>query len=213
MISSEKSSMSPREYQLGKRAAGVAETRTRIVEAARAVFAEDGFHRAPVETVARRADVARATVYYQFGSRLRLIEAVLDDIERRGGQQRVLTAIALADAIEATRRAFEEGSRFWAAEHILVRKLIGLAAADPEIRQLVVQRDRNRLALVTRLAERLGAQRCLRPGCSIQKAIQTLWLLSSFEAFDQLFTGQRLAADDIAALLFELAERALLRSP
>ncbi|MBV9338426.1 MAG: TetR/AcrR family transcriptional regulator [Solirubrobacterales bacterium] len=205
--------MSPRDYQLGKRAAGVAETRTRIVEAARAVFAQDGFHRAPVEAVARRADVARATVYYQFDSRLGLIEAVLDDVERRGGQQRVLTAVALADAVEATRRAFEEGSRFWAAEHILVRKLIGLAAADPEIRQLVVQRDRNRLALVTRLAERLGAQRRLRPGCAIEKAIQTLWLLSSFEAFDQLFTGQGLAADDIAALLFELAERALLRSP
>ncbi|MBV9683549.1 MAG: TetR/AcrR family transcriptional regulator [Solirubrobacterales bacterium] len=205
--------MSPRDYQLGKRAAGVAETRTRIVEAARAVFAQDGFHRAPVEAVARRADVARATVYYQFDSRLGLIEAVLDDVERRGGQQRVLTAVALADAIEATRRAFEEGSRFWAAEHILVRKLIGLAAADPEIRQLVVQRDRNRLALVTRLAERLRAQRRLRPGCSIQTAIQTLWLLSSFEAFDQLFTGQGLAADDIAAFLFELAVRALLRSP
>ncbi|MBV8944047.1 MAG: TetR/AcrR family transcriptional regulator [Solirubrobacterales bacterium] len=205
--------MSPRDYQLGKRAAGVAETRTRIVEAARAVFAQDGFHRAPVEAVARRADVARATVYYQFDSRLGLIEAVLDDVERRGGQQRVLTAVALADAIEATRRAFEEGSRFWAAEHILVRKLIGLAAADPEIRRLVVQRDRNRLALVTRLAERLRAQRRLRPGCSIQTAIQTLWLLSSFEAFDQLFTGQGLAADDIAAFLFELAVRALLRSP
>jgi AcrR family transcriptional regulator len=202
--------MSPRRYQLGKRAATVAETRVRILEAARAVFAEDGFHRAAVDEVARRADVARATVYYQFGPKLRLVEAVLDDIERRGRQERVIAAVALPDAVEATRRAFKEGSRFWAAQHVLVRKLIGLAAADPETRQLVQERDRNRLALVTRLAERLAEQRRLRAGCTVEEAVHTLWLLSSFEAFDQLFTGRRLGADAIASLLFGLAERALL---
>ena len=205
--------MSPREYRLGKRTVGVAETRARIVAAARAVFAEDGFHRAPMEEVARRADVARATVYYQFDSKLGLIEAVLEDIERRGEQQRVLAAAALDDAVEATQRAFEEGTRFWAADHVLVRKLIGLAAADPGTRQLVIERDRNRLALVTRLAERLAEQQRLGPGCSVQKAVRTLWLLSSFEAFDQLFTGQRLDTDAVAAALFELLEDTLLRSP
>ena len=205
--------MSPREYRLGKREAAVAETRARVVEAARAVFAEDGFHRAAVEEVARRADVARATVYYQFGSKLGLVEAVLDDIERRGRQDRVVAAAALPDAVEATRCAFEEGSRFWAAEHVLVRKILGLAAADPETRRLVRERDRNRLALITGLAERLAQQRRLRPDCSVEETVQTLWLLSSFEAFDQLFTGQRLGADTIAARLYGLVERALLKSP
>jgi AcrR family transcriptional regulator len=205
--------MSPRKYQLGKRAAGVAATRARVIEAARAVFAEDGFHRAPIDEVARRADVSRATVYYQFGSKLGLIEAVLDDIERRGGQERVVAAAGLPDAVEATRRAFEEGSRYWAAEPVLVRRLIGLAAADPETRQLVQERDRNRLALVTRIAQRLAEQRRLRPGCSVEQAVQTLWLLSSFEAFDQLLTGQALDADAVAALLLQLVERSLIRSP
>ena len=205
--------MSPRNYQLGKRAAAVAETRARIVEAARAVFSQDGFHRAAVDEVARRADVARATIYYQFGSKLGLVEAVLDDIERRGGQDRVIAAIGIPDAVEATKRAFQEGSRYWAAEAVLVRKLIGLAAADPETRQLVQDRDRNRLALVTRLAMRLAEQHRLRRGCSVEEAVQTLWLLSSFEAFDQLHTGHALDADAVAALLFQLVERSLIRSP
>lgn len=204
--------MSPREYRLGKRAATVAETRARIVEAARDVFAEDGFHRAAVDEVARRADVARATVYYQFGSKLGLVEAVLDDIERRGEQDRVVAAVALPDAVDATRHAFEEGTRFWASQHVVVRRLIGLAAVDPETRQLVEDRDRNRLVLVTRLAERLASQRRLRQECSVEDAVDTLWLLSSFEAFDQLFAGRRLDANAIAALLFQLLERTLLRS-
>jgi AcrR family transcriptional regulator len=205
--------MTPRRYQLGKRAAAVAETRARIVEAARAVFSEDGFHRAAVDEVARRADVSRATVYYQFGSKLGLVAAVLVDIERSGGLERVIASAGLPDAVEATRRSFEEGSRFWAADHVLVRKLIGLAAADPATRRLVQERDRNRLTLVTRLAERLAEQRRLRPGCSVEEAVQTLWLLSSFEAFDQLHTGHALDADAVAALLFQLVERSLIRSP
>jgi AcrR family transcriptional regulator len=213
MIFLEKSTVSPRRYQLGKRAAAVAETRARIVEAARAVFSEDGFHRAAVDEVARRADVSRATVYYQFGSKLGLVAAVLDDIERSGGLERVIASAGLPDAVEATRRSFEEGSRFWAADHVLVRKLIGLAAADPATRRLVQERDRNRLTLVTRLAERLAEQRRLRPGCSVEEAVQTLWLLSSFEAFDQLHTGHALDADAVAALLFQLVERSLIRSP
>ena len=205
--------MSPRNYRIGKRAAAVADTRARIVQAARAVFAQDGFHRAAVEEVARRADVARATVYYQFDSKLGLVGAVLDDIELRGEQERVIAALAHPDAVEATRRAFEEGSRFWAADHVLVRKLTGLAAADPETRELILERDRNRLALITRLAHRLAEQQRLRPGCSVQEAIHTLSLLSSFEAFDQLFTGHRLGADAVAGLLFGLVQRALLQSP
>jgi AcrR family transcriptional regulator len=213
MISWEKSTMTPRRYQLGKRAAAVAETRARIVEAARAVFSEDGFHRAAVDEVARRADVARATVYYQFGSKLGLVEAVLDDIERSGGLERIIAAAELPDAVEATMRSFEEGSRFWAADHVLVRKLIGLAAADPETRQLVQGRDRNRHALVTRLASRLAEQRRLRPGCSVEEAVQTLSLLSSFEAFDHLLTGHALDADAVAAFLVQLVERSLIASP
>jgi AcrR family transcriptional regulator len=213
MILWEKSTMSPRPYQLGKRAAAVAETRARIVDAARAVFSQDGFHRAAVDEVARRADVSRATIYYQFGSKLGLVEAVLDDIERTGRLERVIAAAGLPDAVEATRRSFEEGSRFWAADHGLVRKLLGLAAADPETRRLVQERDRNRLVLVTDLAARLAEQRRLRRGCSVDEAVQTLWLLSSFEAFDQLLTGHALDADAVAALLFQLVERSLIRSP
>jgi AcrR family transcriptional regulator len=204
--------VSPRRYQLGQRAAAVADTRARIVEAGRAVFSQDGFHRAAVDEVARRADVSRATVYYQFGSKLGLVEAVLDDIERRGEQERVIAAASLPDAVEATRRSFEEGSRFWAADHVLVRKLLGLAAADPGTRRLVQERDRNRLALVKDLAARLAEQGRLRDGCSVDEAVQTLWVLSSFEAFDQLLTGHALDADAVAALLYQLVERSLIGS-
>jgi AcrR family transcriptional regulator len=144
------------------------------------MFAEDGYHRAAVDAVARRADVSRATVYYQFGSKLGLVQAVLDDIQRQGQLERVAGTVEIPDAFEATRRAFQEGSRYWAAEHVLIPKLIGLAAADPGTRTLIHERDQNRLALVTRLGTSLAEQRRLREDCSVAEAVQTLQLLSSF---------------------------------
>ena len=65
-----------RRYKLGKRAESAAETRARIVEAARALFEETGFHQVSVDAVAARAKVGRTTVFEQFGSKRKLLQAV-----------------------------------------------------------------------------------------------------------------------------------------
>ena len=72
--------MTPRPYRLGKRQEVVDETRLRIVEAARKLLKGDAYASFTVETVAREADVSRATVYYQFGSKSGLLEALFDDL-------------------------------------------------------------------------------------------------------------------------------------
>jgi AcrR family transcriptional regulator len=63
--------------------------------AARRLFAEAGFHRVSLDEIARQADVARATVYHQFGSKLGVLGAVVEDYERRAG------LAALAELIES----------------------------------------------------------------------------------------------------------------
>jgi AcrR family transcriptional regulator len=205
--------MSPRSYQLGKRADSIQQTRARILAATRALLARDGYPQLPIDEVARRADVARATVYYQFGSKRGLLEAVVADVQRRAGQQQVDAAVELADPVQALRRAFELGCRFWATEHPLVRKLSGLAAVDPEIRQVLFRVEQQRLPLLTRLVERLADAGHLAAGCSKSRAVDVLWLLSSFEAFDQLFTARQLPVEEVAGILADLAARSLAQPP
>src|SRR5918994_2321731 len=77
--------MRRRPSRLGVRADAVDETRQRVVAAARERLSESGYHGTSVDDVARRADVARATVYHQFGSKVGLLEAVIEDFERRAG--------------------------------------------------------------------------------------------------------------------------------
>src|SRR5262249_35010278 len=72
-------SMSPRPYRLGQRQAAAEQTRARILAAARELLvASAGFSGFSVEAVARQAGVARMTVYYQFGSKPGLLEALYD---------------------------------------------------------------------------------------------------------------------------------------
>lgn len=72
--------MSPRRYSMAGRTAQVARTRARIVTAALALYRERGIAGTSMQQVARRADVAPATVLNHFSSADALAEAVVDRI-------------------------------------------------------------------------------------------------------------------------------------
>jgi hypothetical protein len=109
------------------------------------------------------------------------------------------------DPVEAMLQAFVMGSRFWAAERPLVHKLTALAAVDPDVRPILAAAERDRLPLLARLVQRLADEQLLAPSYSTEEALHILWMLSSFEAFDQLFTGRGLPVGDVARLLGDLA--------
>lgn len=70
--------MSPRPYNLGKRAASVEQTKQRIREAALAEYAETGIDDASMQSIARRADVAPGTVAYHYPDPDALAAEVID---------------------------------------------------------------------------------------------------------------------------------------
>jgi AcrR family transcriptional regulator len=203
--------VSPRPYRLGRRSETIEQTRQRILAATRELLAREDYQQMSLDEVARAADVARATVYYQFGSKAGLLEAVVRHIQQRAGQSAVVDATVLRDPLDALRQAFLAGCRFWAAEHRLVQRLSGLAAVDAEVRRVLVDVQQDRLPLVTGLVQRLDAAGRLSPDYPEPKAVDVLWLLSSFEAFDQLYTGRGMAAEEVAEALADLAVRALIR--
>lgn len=203
--------MSPRKYTLGVREAGVEETRRRILEAARAMIVETGFHRASMADVARRADVTRATIYNHFGSKIGLLEAVMTTALVSAGLERIIPLLALPDAREAFEASTRESTRMWAAESELFRKVIGLAAVDPEAHEVVEKRDAERKSAMAMLARRLDEQGYLRPGVSHHDAEAVLVLLTSFPTFDSLYTEGKRSPDEVSRLLIDLAGTVLVR--
>jgi AcrR family transcriptional regulator len=200
--------MSPRPYQLGKRQDQVEESRQRIIDAARSLLAEaDRYTAFTVDAVAKRADVARATIYYQFDSKTGLLEALCDDLAESGQLSELATAFANPDPLGALRDFVAAFGRFWVTDRLLMRRLRALAALDPEVGGVIHARDERRRAGLQVLVGRLSDQRVIT--VEPDRAVNTLFALTSFETFDALADpGQELT--DVVRDVLDLAEAALL---
>src|SRR5258708_16184426 len=102
MIGGVKTSMIPRRYRLGQRQTTTEQTRARIINAARELLAESsGFSGFSIDAVARQADVARMTVYHQFGSKIGLLEALSDYLAAHGGMEHLADAFRRPEPLDA----------------------------------------------------------------------------------------------------------------
>ena len=77
----------------------------KVLHAAAAVFAEEGFAGARVDTIAERAGVNKAMVYYHVGDKACLYEAVLSETLDRA-REALDTALAKPSSPEERFRAF-----------------------------------------------------------------------------------------------------------
>ena len=173
--------MSPRPYNLGKRREAIDQSRQQVLDAARSLLAEPGGSAFTVDAVARRADVARATVYYQFGSKSGLLEAVCDRLAELGGLAGLPSAFADPDPRHGLDVFVGCFGRFWAADRAATRRLRALAVLDPEVGAVVAARDERRHGGLAVLAGRLP-----EPPADQNHLVRVLTALTSFELFDAL---------------------------
>jgi len=183
-----------------------------VLEAARSLFSEGGYYEISVEDIAAAAGVVRSTIYNLFGSKVALLEAVVHDALRRAGFQGLRDAMAREDAAEAAHAMIVAGCELWATEHVIFRKVIGLAAVDDAVRGLIDRLEASRRDDMGRLVTRLAEQGYLRAGCSEERAVRVFELLTSFEAFDHFFTRAGLGPAETAEELWLQAQATLTPS-
>ena len=193
---------------MGKRQAAVEQTRARILAAARAVLTgSDRYTEFSVPGVARAADVARVTVYNQFGSKAGLLEALSDDLARAGGLTELTTVFDEPDPRMAVSRFITAFIRFWESDRLLIRRLRALAALDPELEKAIAGRDERRRRGARAVVRRLTSS--VRPGgLDPESAVDVLTTLTSFETYDAL-AGDHRRGDEVAALVERLARAVL----
>src|SRR5712692_515270 len=168
--------MSHRPYRTGQRQAAAEQTRARIIAAARELLvASAGFSGFSIDAVARQAGVARMTVYYQFGSKLGLLEALFDDLAARGQiGERLANAFRRPDPLEALAAVIAAFIHFWAADRPVTRRLQALAALDPDFEQGMRARGARRREALRVLLGRLREQRGRPSAESLDEAIDVL---------------------------------------
>jgi AcrR family transcriptional regulator len=204
--------MATRRYEQQLRAESAEQTRRRILNAVIERLRKAPAEPVSIDRIAEMAGVARSTVYAIFGSRAGLFDAVAADVLEREDYERLLEAKHEPNAREHMRVGFRTATEMLAADPEIVGALFSMAQLDEQaVGDAVRRREDRRAAGMKRLARRLGEQDLLRPDVSVDDAEQILWVLTSFESFDLLYTRRGLSREAVADLLFATAERALLK--
>ena len=195
--------MSPRSYQMGRRLASRNETRARILEAVRQSLSDESSTELSMEAVARRADVSRLTIYYHFGSRAGLLEALYDYLATRGNMERMAEVFQESNLSTAVSKMVSTFVGFWSADPAVMRRLRAMAHLDAEIGKGIRARDNRRPRIAREILKR-SADHSRRKDAQIEAA-DVLGMLTSFETYDALSRTGR-TRDEIVATLTRLAQ-------
>ena|SRR5579864_9033516 len=193
-----------------QRRAAADQTRRRILDASRKLLLQEDLSEFTMEAVARKADVSRLTVYYQFESKAGLLEALYNYIARRGHIERLAEVFSKGvDPLETLREFIEVFAGFWASDRRVIRRLHGLGAIDSDIGSGLRQRNERRRKGLSVIVDRYCRTNLLRNVAQRAEVIDTLQMLTSFESFDELANADGRSVEEVLEIIEKLALRAL----
>ena len=196
-----------RPYSLGKRLELSDQKRATVLEELRKQLEANGFTGLTLDGLAQASGVTRQTIYNLFASRTGLLEALFDQIALDGGMERMRSVMTAANPEMMLAGFVEIFSNFWSKDRILIRRIHGIAAVDPEFGAVIEARNQRRRFAATRVIEMLDRQGG-RDGADREQRIATLHALTSFEFFDALSESCG-GVDQAARLLRRIVKNAL----
>jgi AcrR family transcriptional regulator len=173
-----------------KREAAASETRLRILEATRRILSDESEVALSMEAIARRADVSRLTIYYQFKSRPGLLEALYDYLAMRGNMRRMAEVFHEPDPDAALDKLVSVFVGFWSSDRVVIRRLRAMASLDPEIREGIESRDARRHHIAGEILKRMAAAGKKKYDDERRiAAADVIAMLTGFATYDALATA------------------------
>jgi AcrR family transcriptional regulator len=168
-----------RPYDLGKRLEQMDESRAAILRAAKQQLAAQGYRRLTMASLAAESGVTRQTIHNLFGTKTGVLEAVFDVMALESGMEQMREVMMLPAGDAQLARFVGIFCGLWAKNRVLIRRVHGIGAVDPEFGAVIEARNRRRLMAATRIVQRTGGED------GTHKAAM-LAALTSFEFFDAL---------------------------
>lgn len=206
-----------RSYRSEIRAQQAALTKAAIVDAAAELFTSQGYARTTIGAIAERAGVAPDTVYATFGTKVRVLTAVVDARLAPPGVDNVMDRPE-AQAVRAEpdqREQLRLFARDIASLSTRVRPIFEVlrtaSASEPDVRSVFEEMEVYRYTNMARLATWLAARGPLR--VDHDRAAAIIWTLASPDVARMLCDVQRWTENEHAEWLEEMLAAALLPDP
>jgi AcrR family transcriptional regulator len=198
-----------RSYTSVERQRTVEAGRDRIVAAARELLDDEEAEGFSIDAVARRAGVARMTVYNQFESKAGLLEALFDSLALRGPLADMADIFRITDPVAALDAYVALFGRFWTLNRRTHRRLRAAAMHDAELAAAIASRNERRRKGVVELIRRLGDR--ADPVVAGEEVANVVFVLLSFDTFDAI-AGESRTPEDVVPIVAQ-SVRAVLGLP
>jgi AcrR family transcriptional regulator len=187
-----KNPSSKRAYDSAKRRASAQQTRLRIVQSGRALFAQSGYGATSIEAIANHAGVAVPTFYATYGSKRALLFAMLDAADAQANV--VALQDSLRDAAAAPRRQLSLlvsfSRRLYQQSADLIEVARSAGSVEPDLAALWTEGEQRRLREVAPVVHSWAAAGALRQHLSERDALDILWSLMGADNY-RLFVTER----------------------
>ncbi|HVM36003.1 MAG TPA: helix-turn-helix domain-containing protein [Actinomycetota bacterium] len=128
-----------------------------------------------MDDVATKAGVSRATCYYQFKSKPGLLDALIADVQDRAPvtlRSHIRHPTTLPRPIDNIRLLIEDICLIWEVDRPLLGKLMALGEVDPEVKEVIEEREQERSLAIDAISHRLMARYARRA------TVEALWALT-----------------------------------
>ena len=190
-----------RSYTAVERQRSVEAGRERILAAARELLEDEDAEGFSIDAVARRAGVARMTIYNQFESKAGLLEALFDSLAMRGPFARMGEIFQEPDPLVALDAYVALFGRFWTVSRRAHGRLRAAALHDDELAAAIEARNERRRTGLTELVRRVGDR--AKPVVPRSEVVNVLYVLLSFDTFNAIAREER-TPDDVVPTMKRL---------
>jgi AcrR family transcriptional regulator len=191
------------------------ETRARLLDGARRLLVERGYHGVTIDEIAKEAGVSRQAVYaYHFGSKSEFLIALLVHVEAVEGVAELLRPSDDAESgIDALREAVTASAEFERRVHDIATMLLAARRSDDAAAATWVDRMARKRAGIGRLVSRLAEEGDLQPGWTAEDAADFAYALLSSQVFDVLVSERGWSVDEYAARIWRALASAIVAVP
>jgi AcrR family transcriptional regulator len=201
-----------RPYDLGRRQERSDRTRERVLTAAREQLKAGAVRDLTMVGLARASGVTRQTIHNLFGTKALVLEALFDRMALDAGMMRMRAVMTAPDGESMLAAMVAVFMEFWAKQRLVLKRIHGMAAIDPEFGKAVEARNQRRQGIAARVVERIYVGRPdLDPDLDAEKKkgkVAVLVALTSFEFFDALAASLG-DADAAAKCVYPLVKKAM----
>jgi AcrR family transcriptional regulator len=176
-----------------------------VLGAAERLIRAGEFHSATVEELAEQAGVSRATVFNRFGSKLGVLEVLVEGCFSGPEMQAIERALELEDPVAALEAMIEPSCAIWEAKGFIIEQLYAIVVLEPGAAALIDEIEAQQRTGLQGLTRRLARAGRLRPGLGEARAAATLHLLTSLESFLRLRRAYGLSLRQTRETIAELA--------